>query len=115
MARKSLSARSTAILSLIARGQSYQQIVNGPDEFTYIDIFNAAKEALELDAPSEDYQQRMANIKEKHTRAYQPWSPAEDADLKAMHERGLSNREIAAKLERQPSAIQSRLVKLKRN
>jgi hypothetical protein len=43
-----LTARTTAILRLIAEGRSYDQILLRHPELTYLDIFSAAREALNL-------------------------------------------------------------------
>ncbi len=54
----------------------------------------------------------MDKIKHEHPRAYERWTDEEDARLSAMHERGQTLAEMAQQLERQPSAIRSRLAKL---
>ena len=43
-----LCKRSTTILELIAEGLNYDQIISLNKNFTYPDIFNAAKEALDI-------------------------------------------------------------------
>lgn len=48
MVENALSPKTVAILRLIADGQSYTQIVDGHPGITYLDIFSAAGEALEL-------------------------------------------------------------------
>jgi len=58
------------------------------------------------------YHERMAEIKETAPRAYERWTDEEQEKLKELHGRGLSARQIAGELERQPSAIRSRLAKL---
>ena len=99
------------MLSLIAEGRSYGHIVEGNDDISYLDIFNAAREALLLNESLPDYQKRMDKIKHRHPRAYERWTE-EDARLSAMHERGRTVAEMAQQLGRQPSAIRSRLTKL---
>lgn len=106
-----LSEKSSAILSLIAEGCSYAQIVDGHQGFNYRDIFAAAEEALRLNESSSDYEQRMAAIKARHPRAYEKWSAEEDAELKSMSERGVGHDQMATHFKRQPSAIRSRLDK----
>src|SRR5215208_6477736 len=110
---KRLSEKSIAVLSLIAEGHSYSQIVDGHQEISYHDIFNAAEEALRLAEPESDYHKRMAVIKSRYPRAYEKWSEREDADLQSMHEQRVTVAKIATQFERQPSAIRSRLEKLK--
>jgi hypothetical protein len=107
-----LSEKTIAILTLIAEGCSYSQIVDGHPGFSYRDIFEAAEEALRLNEPQSDYEQRMAAIKSKHPRAYEKWTTQEDAELKSMSGRGASQDELARHFKRQPSAIFSRLEKL---
>jgi hypothetical protein len=107
-----LSAKAMAILKLIAEGCSYSQIVDGHHRFSYRDIFAAAEEALRLNEPHSDYQQRMAETKTKYPRAYEKWDAKEDAELRSMSIRGLSHQEMAIHFKRQPSAIRSRLEKI---
>ena len=120
-----LRAKSIKVLNLIAAGHSYSQIVEGNPDLNYHDIFFAAEEAVWLDdrigklaQGSEMTQARptgtsaMEMAKQKHPRAYQPWTEREDADLAALHAAGKSKEEIAEHFQRQPSAIQSRLHKL---
>lgn len=107
-----LSSKTIAVLSLIADGHSYSQIVDGHPDLTYRDIFEAAEEALRLNESESDYHQRLAKIKAKYPRAYEKWTEAEDDELKAMFGRGVKNIDAAKHFQRQPSAISSRLNKL---
>lgn len=109
---KTTESQATAVLSLIAEGCSYSQIVDGHQDITYLDIFHAAEEALRLNETESSYHERLARIKEKYPRAYEKWSAEEDRELKLMHERGASNQELADHFRRQPSAIGSRIQKL---
>lgn len=108
----SLSSKSKGILSLIADGLSYDQIVDGHPEFTYLDIFNAASEAIENDEKRPSYHTRMAAIKEKNPNAYEKWTDDEENRLRELFGLGKSDREIGKILGRQPSAIASRKQKL---
>lgn len=107
-----LSAKSATVLALIAQGHSYSQIVDSNPDISYLDIFKAAEEALRLTASQSGYQQRLAGIKSLHPRAYEPWTDDEDANLTSMHQQREPADEIARRLQRQPSAIRSRLSKL---
>ena len=49
----------------------------------------------------------------KYPKAYMPWKPEEDAHLEALIMHGKSFKFIAAVLDRKPSAIRSRVRKLK--
>ncbi len=51
-------------------------------------------------------------IRQKYPKAYTAWSKDEDADLARRHEAGENTKAIAQALERKPSAIRSRLMKL---
>jgi hypothetical protein len=107
-----LSPKSRAVLMLIAEGYSYAQIVDGHSEISYRDIFQAAEEALQLDGSGGNYHGRMAEIKKKYPKAYEPWTDDEKEELRAMHASRSSLVAIAEKLRRQPSAIRSQLDKL---
>ena len=100
------------MLGLIADGHSYGQIVDGHPDISYLDIFKAAEEALRLNESQPAYQDRMEEIKRQYPRAYERWEDEEDARLTAMHEQGRTTAEMAEQLERQSSAIRSRLAKL---
>ena len=104
-----LSNKSVHVLTLIAEGHSYAQIVEGSHGLTYTDIFAAAKEALLVAEGKAD--SAMARMNSKHSRAYEKWSAGEVRKLLDLHAEGRSAREIAAHLGRRPSAIRSRLRK----
>jgi hypothetical protein len=106
------SEKSVKVLGLIAEGHSYSQIVDGNPDINYHDIFHAAEEALRLGESPPDYQQRLVTIKSRYPKAYEPWTPADDAELATMYTSGKSIQEISDRFERQPSAIRSRLAKL---
>jgi hypothetical protein len=109
-----LNDKSRAILELIAEGYSYDQILLKIPNVKYLDIFQAAAEALEVSEQfksGSSYEQRMAEIRQGHPRAYEKWSDEEDATLKSLFRAGSTAKETAEKLKRQPSAIRSRLAK----
>lgn len=54
----------------------------------------------------------MQEIQAEHPRAYGKWSEDEDAQLSNLFRAGRTAVQIAAVLQRQPSAIRSRLGKL---
>lgn len=107
-----LSAKSVAVLNLIAEGQSYTQIVDGHPGISYLDIFAAAGEALRLDEPESDYQARLQDIRSRYQRAYERWTEGEDAQLRAMFTQHRTIQQMATRFQRQPSAIRARLSKL---
>ncbi len=114
---RQLSAKSRKILEEIAAGYSYSQIVDSDHGFRYPGIFAAAAEALEIcdsldrESPT-DYEQRMAEIKVAHPRAYEKWTEGDDAELKQRFLNGENVRSLSERFQRQPSAIRSRLRKL---
>lgn len=109
---KRLSKKGARILGLIADGHSYNQIVDGLTETTYLDIFAAAEEALHLCESPSDYDDRMRRVKSRHPRAYERWECSEDETLTSLHREGRTVAHMAEQLQRQPSAIRSRLAKL---
>jgi DNA-binding NarL/FixJ family response regulator len=108
-----LSDKSRKILTLISAGHSYDQIVSLHSDYTYIDIFKSAEEALALASSSDsNYQHRLAKIKQNHPNAYEPWTPEQEEILKSMYKGGSPVKDIASALKRQPGAIISRIRKL---
>jgi len=77
-----------------------------------MDIFNAAKEALEFIGLKKDYHKRLASIKAKYPNAYEKWTDKDDEELATLCKQEKSISEIAIQLKRQPSAIESRIIKL---
>lgn len=57
-------------------------------------------------------EERIRDVRELHPRAYEPWDAHEEARLRELRRRGAPLDAIAAELQRQPSAIQSRLRQL---
>ena len=110
--RATLSEKSRIILRAIADGQSYAQIVDSGRGFTYRDIFAAAEDALAVTVLAPGYKESLAAIKEAYPRAYETWSEEEEESLRRFHGEGYFVKELAARLQRQPSAIQSRLKQL---
>jgi DNA-binding NarL/FixJ family response regulator len=110
--RRNLSAKSAAVLKLISEGHSYEQILSLHKNLTYLDIFGAAREALDLvEATSATSQQRLAHVRKVHPRAYEKWTDEEDEQLEQLVRSGCPVDDIATQLQRQPSAIRSRMRK----
>lgn len=108
-----LSEKSRRILELISDGHSYEQILSMHPDFTYLDIFAAAQDALELDGSTKSsYQDRLDAVKQEHPNAYEPWTDRQEEVLKQMHKGGAPVKAIASALNRQPGAISSRIRKL---
>jgi hypothetical protein len=110
-----LSGRAIAILEMIAAGSSYDQILLADRELTYYDIFDAAREALDLSvtgSPRKNPAYGVEAVRVEHPRAYTPWTENDDAELRDMVRGGLTVAQIANRLQRQRSAIRSRISKL---
>ena len=109
-----LSDKSRQILRLICHGYSYEQILSMHSDYTYKDIFASAQEALELESSSAlSHRDRLADIKQRYPNAYESWTPEQEELLESMHKDGAPVKAIASVLKRQPSAISSRIRKLK--
>ena len=107
------SAKSAAVLTLIAKGHTYQQILEQHPDLTYPDIFCAAQEALDIiKAGSSSYQEKLAGIRKVYPRAYEKWTMEEDTSLVELVCADLGVDEIASRMQRQPSAVRSRLQKM---
>jgi len=68
-----------------------------------------------LDQRTAPAKAKGSTIEEKrkhHPRAYERWSPEEEAQLRQLHEQGLEPKEMAAELGRQLGGVRSRLIKL---
>lgn len=104
----SLSTRAMAVLEMIADGRTYEQILAAYPDLTYRDIFDAADEALGRTGRDS----AMHRAKRLHPRAYEPWTPQEDAQLRGLVAIGRTSQEIAGTLQRQPGAIASRMERL---
>ena len=114
-----LSAQATRILTAIAEGHTYEQILAMDSALVYPDIFAAASEALHIaglqpTTPSGQVRARtsLSEHRKVHPRAYERWLPDEETQLLEYVRAGWEISKIAATLERQPSAIRSRLIRL---
>jgi hypothetical protein len=108
-----ISAKSTAVLEMIAAGNAYDQILAAYPDLTYLDIFHAAREALGALAPKDrNPNHQIAEIRRSYPRAYEKWSAAEERQLRQFIRDGLTVAQIAGRLQRQRSAIRSRVIRL---
>ena len=64
---------------------------------------------------SSSYQERLNEIKLKHSKAYKKWTDEEDKKLRNFMKSKKSVQDISVILERQPSAIRSRIMKFEEN
>jgi hypothetical protein len=117
--QKRLGEQSAAILALIVAGHSYEQILIRLPDLTYLDIFASASAALDLLDPSSSPESGpteepslIERAREEHKRAYERWTADEDAQLSRLLSNGVPQRQIARELQRQRSAMRSRIAKL---
>jgi hypothetical protein len=123
--RQRLSPNSVQVLISIAAGRTYPQIIKRHPHLTYLDITEAAKEALRINESPEVSEpiaeahpsaaakrDRRAEHKLKYPRAYQRWTSTEDNRLTNLHLRGKTVDELATEMKRHPVAVRLRLVKL---
>ncbi len=110
---RGLSARATAVLRLISQGRTYEQILSLHPEMTYLDIFTAAQEALEVAEPGPGRTAgRASEVRDPRSQAYGQWSAAEDAELAQLLAGGESVESVAARLRRRPDAVRARMIRL---
>ena len=110
-----LSLQSSAILQMIAEGNGYEQILAAYPGLTYVDIFCAAEDALEIIEKwpePRDPGQPFAQARARHLRAYEKWSDAEDIQLQELVRSGATVAQIAGRLQRNRGAIRSRIMRL---
>jgi len=105
-----LSNKTVAVMEMIARGHSYDQIIAMYPALTYRDIFDAAAEVLESaeDQPSS----QMEKTKRKHPRAYEKWTQDEEQQLRDLIADGHTVARIAKRLQRNKGGIRARIVQL---
>ena len=112
---KEMSVEARRVLTLIAQGHSYEQILALKPALTYKDIFAAAEEALAVagnDRQRTKFSEDRRNIRHDYPRAYESWTVREEDRLSPLVRTGQSVEAIAAQLQRQPTAISSRMAKL---
>ncbi len=56
--------------------------------------------------------ERLAEIRKTHPRAFEPWTPDEEKQLRQLHQDNISIEDIAKRLQRQYGAVTARLKKL---
>jgi hypothetical protein len=74
---------------------------------TYKKIAKAKKGKKE---PSAAYAEKIAKLREKHPRAYTPWTEADDAALKDAFMKEKRIEKLSARFGRQPGSIKARLI-----
>lgn len=109
---RSVSERTCDVLQAIAEGCSYEQILQRHPSLTYVDIFRAASEALDVLQGVERPAYSVADIRQRHPRAYEKWTPEEEIQLRQLISQGETVARIARRLERDRGAIRARIVRL---
>jgi len=108
-----LSARSVAVLEMIAAGSTYEHILAAHPDLTYLDIFRAAEEALGLGAPGARHSAyRVVEKRERYPRTNKEWTDPEDAELRQLVRYGATVARIAGRLQRNRGVIRTRIMKL---
>jgi hypothetical protein len=108
-----LTPSAIAVLEMIAAGSTYEQILAALPDLTYLDIFNAAEQALSLavTVPRQP-PTTLAERRERHARAYEKWTDTECDTVRQLVRSGATVAQIAGRLQRNRGAIRSRIIKL---
>ena len=88
------------------------KIWNAHADLRYQDIFKNAEEALQQNETSTE-QSRLTEIRTRYANAYYPRTANSDAELIRMYKSGIGVAELAVHFRRQPTAVRSRLEKLR--
>lgn len=104
------------ILKHLAQGRSVEDLLSEHPHLTHDHLRLAARialNALEGDgAPRvETRAERVARLRQKHPRAYEPWTQEEDARLLLRYAEGAKVAQLARDMGRQPNAVRARLEK----
>ena len=111
--RNQLSSKTVTVLEMIATGCSYEQILAAYPNLTYLDIFRAASEVLDvMSMQQSNAPAPLSDIRKTYPRAYELWTDTEERQLRSLIDSGLTVAQIAGRLQRQRSAIRSRILKL---
>jgi len=109
---------SRAILYLLYEGRTFDEIFQLHPNLTVLDVSRAAGEglrALEEEAKQrvETREERIARVRQRHPRAFLPWSEDEDARLVTRwRSREVRLAELARAMGRPSGALRMRLEKL---
>ena len=112
-----LSDTAVAVLEMIAAGANYDRILSVQSTLTYLDIFDAAREALNLsasgpDIPRSEPAYTVAEVRQEHPNAYQRWTADADDELARRFREGMDIADLAHHFHRGEGAIRSRLDRL---
>ena len=122
--------RITEVLDLLAEGNTADQIVKLRPKLTLTDILASiafARDVVTNYVTAEDEisiggfitihakSSRLVDVtkvREEYPRAYEKWRPAEDIELTGLFHKRVGIEEMSKKLQRQPGAINARLLRL---
>jgi hypothetical protein len=76
----------------------------------YLGALPVEPAGAQAEPPAKTY--TVAGIRQRHARAYEPWSAAEDERLRQRRGEGADLVALATEFQRKPSAIRSRLMRL---
>src|SRR5436309_1656484 len=107
-----LTEDAVDVLEMISAGSTYEQILAALPHLTYLDIFDAAAQALAMASTMTPQPVTLAQRRERHARAYEKWTDAEDDSLRELVRSGTTVARIAGHLQRNRGAIRSRIIKM---
>ena len=107
--------KTIQILEALANGvdPSTGEVLPASGPFQDIEVNRALFNAIKLLGDSKSFS--VEDIRKIYPKAYAPWSEQDDLTLEKLSAEGADINTIASALERQPSAIESRLSKLNLN
>lgn len=118
------------VLTLIAKGHSYKQVLETHPQLSLGDIMLSARVALDLIGRVRMVEKELKvegemkftvkggqfksvdELKQDHPRAFEKWTDQEEQDVARMFKAGDSIKVIAEKLQRSFGSIKARLIKL---
>lgn len=106
--------RHRTILFLLSEGRTTKEILQMHPDLRPEDVMAAAArglEAMEAAPRVESRAERVARVRERHPRAFEPWSEEEDARLLRRFDEGAKAADLAKELGRPPNAVRIRLEK----
>ncbi len=108
-----MSDSTRTVLTLLAAGKTCHDILSSNHGLTDADIQRAALLALDaLASPRiETRNERIQRLREKHPRAYEPWTDEEDGRLVQLWDEGHTVAQISGETGRLPNAVRARLDK----
>jgi hypothetical protein len=97
---------------MLGEGKSYEQVLGSHPEWTYLDIFAAAREAVAANGPVM-HREVIRGRGNRHRRTKLPWAEGEEAQLRGMVMAKETVARIAGRLGRERGAIRQKILELK--